>query len=403
MSKRKSRQHRPLSVKAPAIRTSSPEFHTAFLDGALLEIKGGAEKSYHVRFIDSRDGELVHEQDLQRDQWVRTVWKFFVPWRIEVRSRRSKDIVFSHDFDCHGRRVYIALESNALGDTLAWLPAVEAFRLTQHCQVICSTFLNHLFRDQYPDIEFVEPGTTVHDLYAMYRLGLFYTEAKDIDLNKNVVEFRSQPLAEPAYDILGLQYQVIRPKLPATPERRPLENRYVCVGIHASCQAKYWNNPTGWPDVVTDLQQRGLTVVLLSKEGLEHMGNHVPAGLVTLPEGPLETVIHYLRHAELFIGVGSGLSWLAWAVGCKTCLISGFSFPHTEMHDCIRIYPEGMVCGGCFNRYRLDPDDWNWCPDHKDSPRQFECSKAIASSTVIAAIAPYIERSQSVTNPIPPN
>jgi ADP-heptose:LPS heptosyltransferase len=35
----------------------------------------------------------------------------------------------------------------------------------------------------------------------------------------------------------------------------------------------------------------------------------------------------YMRHAALFVGLSSGLSWLAWAAGCPTVTISGFSLP----------------------------------------------------------------------------
>ena len=97
-----------------------------------------------------------------------------------------------------------------------------------------------------------------------------------------------------------------------------------------------------------------------------------------------------LGRGALFVGVGSGLSWLAWTVGCRTCVISGFSLPYSEMTDCIRVMPPVGVCTGCFNRARLDPNDWRWCPDHAGSPRQFECTRAITPAQVIDAIAPYL-------------
>jgi autotransporter strand-loop-strand O-heptosyltransferase len=116
------------------------------------------------------------------------------------------------------------------------------------------------------------------------------------------------------------------------------------------------------------------------------MGNTVPDGVTALPPGPLEEVLRHLQHAALFIGVGSGLAWLAWAAGCPTCLVSGFSLPYTEMADCIRISPPPGVCTGCFNRHPLDAGDWSWCPEHRDTPRMFECTRAITGAQVIAAI-----------------
>jgi autotransporter strand-loop-strand O-heptosyltransferase len=94
-----------------------------------------------------------------------------------------------------------------------------------------------------------------------------------------------------------------------------------------------------------------------------------------------------IRDAKLFIGVGSGLSWLSWALNTPTIMISGFSYPYTEFQDCERIFPEDLkTCRGCFNRKWLDPGDWEWCPDHKDTPRQFECTKNIKPDQVIVSI-----------------
>ena len=94
-----------------------------------------------------------------------------------------------------------------------------------------------------------------------------------------------------------------------------------------------------------------------------------------------------IKNAKLFIGVGSGLSWLSWALGTKTIMISGFSYPYTEFKDCIRLFNEDKnVCSGCFNRHWLNPGDWDWCPDHKGTDKMFECTKTIEIPTVIAAI-----------------
>jgi autotransporter strand-loop-strand O-heptosyltransferase len=77
------------------------------------------------------------------------------------------------------------------------------------------------------------------------------------------------------------------------------------------------------------------------------------------------------------------LSWLSWAVNTPTVLISGFTEEYTEPESVYRVStPEGK-CRGCFNRSRLDAGDWNWCPDHRGTDRQFECSKSITSESVI--------------------
>jgi autotransporter strand-loop-strand O-heptosyltransferase len=89
---------------------------------------------------------------------------------------------------------------------------------------------------------------------------------------------------------------------------------------------------------------------------------------------------------EFFIGIGSGLSWLAWAAKLPIVLISGFSYDFTETSiDTYRVINKS-VCTGCFNTHRLDPGDWNWCPLYKDTDRQFECTKSISTEMVISEI-----------------
>lgn len=368
----------------------------SFIDGALIEIMGNVHEFYLVQFIDTANNEVVHQGEIRNNQWIRTARSYFTKWKINIFRKSDSALVFSHIYDCKDQRVYIALESKALGDTLAWLHSVEEFREKHACQVICSTFMNDLFAEKYPDIEFVEPGMVVHDLYAMYRIGWFYDANGNIDYNRNVRNFREQPLGETATDILGLNYSGIRPRIKDVDSARPIVQDYVCIAVHSTAQAKYWNNKTGWQEVVHFLKDRGYQVVLLSKEGIEYMNNKAPDGIIHIPEGPLEQVINYLKHAKLFIGVGSGLSWLSWSVGCPTCLISGFSYPYSEMKDCIRIAADESVCGGCFNRYRLDPNDWNWCPDHKNTARAFECTKTITAEQVISAI----QKAEHAVSPI---
>ncbi len=362
----------------------------SFVDGAFVEITGTVEEEYLVQFIDTRTNEIVHQAQIKNNHWVRTARQYYTPWQIYVYRLKDQQLLFTHQYDCRQQRVYIAFESKALGDTLAWFQLLEDFQHQHGCQLICSTFMNGLFKDQYPDIQFVEPSETVHNLYAMYRLGWFYLPSGEIDFNRNVSNFRLQTLGKSAADILGLPYTPTRTRVKSTDLGKPMADDYVCIAVHSTAQAKYWNNPTGWAEVVANLRQRGYQVVLLSREGLHYMGNQAPAEVMLLPSGDLSIIINYLRYAKLFIGIGSGLSWLSWVIGCKTCVISGFSYPYTEVDEMIRIAANPDSCSGCFNRYQLDAGDWQWCPDHKNTLRMYECTKNIKAQQVIDAIAVHL-------------
>lgn len=377
--------------RVTSVPPTANSFRVHFVDGAFIEITGDLDEEYVVEFIDARNKERVHIERIRTNHWVRTARRYFTPWQINVYRVKDRRLVFSHRYQCRGRRVYVALESKALGDTLAWFESVEQFRRLHGCELVCSTFMNGLFRDQYPGIRFVEPGETVHDLYAMYRIGWFYGPDGEVDRRLHPRNFREQTLGATASDILGLPYLPVRPRIGSESGGRPCAEAYVCIAIHSTAQAKYWNNPSGWGDVVNHLQQQGYRVVLISAEGLEHMGNQAPAGVTWLPPGEIAQVADCLRHAQLFVGIGSGLSWLAWAVGCKTCVVSGFSYPYTEAPDMIRVGARPGDCSGCFNRYPLNPGDWNWCPDHRDTPRMFECSRNITAKDVISAMSEHLK------------
>ena len=137
--------------------------------------------------------------------------------------------------------------------------------------------------------------------------------------------------------------------------------------------------------MVDYLNAQGYEVRLLSLEEDGYMGNKQPKGVIKLSNKTLTEIMNYIRHSEGFIGISSGLSWLAWAIGKKPLfLISGFTKPNLEMKDCIRIFtpnPE-ITCNGCSNEFRLDAGDWNWCPVMKNTKKQFECSTEITSDMV---------------------
>ena len=150
------------------------------------------------------------------------------------------------------------------------------------------------------------------------------------------------------------------------------------IATHSTAQAKYWNNPTGWQEVVDWCNQNSIKVLHASKEGTKL------TGVEQLPE-PLETVAEAINNADLFIGISSGLSWLAWALGKKVILISGFTDPYVEFETATYINNH-QACHGCWGWDAFDKGDWNWCPLWKGTQRQFECTKTIVFDRVIEAI-----------------
>ena len=356
-----------------------------------FEIQGQSENNFDIKIYNNDNNQLYYSNTLPINSWVKLNREYFTNWRYEVYE--NGDLIYNKVLDLKGKRVFIPLSSKSLGDTLAWFPYVDEFRKKHNCHVVTSTFMNYLFVDQYPELEFVEPGEVVNNIHAQYNFGWFYDESGDVDYNKTPNDFRILPLQKTASDILGLDYEEIRPKLNLPNVEK---KKKVGIGLHSTAQAKYWNNPNGWQEVVDHLNGLGYECMVYSKEGDGYMGNNYPKGVTIYKGGHLQEVIDDLSTCEFFIGLGSGLSWLAWACNLPVVLISGFSEKWAETKlDTFRVINEN-VCHGCFNKERLDAGDWNWCPLHKGTDRQFECTKQIGSEMVISEINKLLNN-----NPLP--
>lgn len=365
------------------VRLPQPLVNLNFVDGPFVEIKNFPDDEYLVKMWSDR--ELVFQTKMSNNMWARANKKYFTVWRIEILNSMG-EIVWNYEQDFTNKKVFISFESKSLGDSLSWFPYVEEFRKKWNCRVVVSTFLNSLFQKNYPDIEFVNPGEVVHDIYAHYRIGWFYS-GDQFDSSKHPDNFRRIPLQKTASDILGLEFTEIRPLLNLT---RPKKSKKVGIGIHSTAQAKYWNNPDGWQQVVDFLKETGFEVVLYSKEGDGYMGNNQPTGVKKFESQDLNHLISDLETCQFFIGLGSGLSWLAWACELPVVLISGFSDTYSETQNNTYRVINKSVCNSCFNNFRLNAADWNWCPIFRGTPQQFECTKSITSQMVISEITKII-------------
>ena len=356
-----------------------PEIIQNFIVNPYLEINGTSDSKFKIEFYDEFD-KCHYSETLSINHWIRLSREYFTKWNTKIWEGGS--LIYDQTLNLKDKRVFIVLESSSLGDTLAWVPFIREFKDKHGCELIVSTFMNNLFRDSYPDINFVEPGNVVNNIYAMYKIGWFYKDGK-YDEARNPNDFKSEPLQKTASDILGLEYKETRAllKVPNVEKKKK-----VGIGMHSTCQAKYWNNPNGWQEVVNYLNSLGYEVVLYSKENDGYMGNFHPKGITKFEAGSIERLIEEMASCEFFVGLGSGLSWLSWTIGLPTILISGFSEEYSETTSNTYRVINKSVCTGCFNRHRLDSGDWNWCPDHKNTERQFECTKQITSQMVIDKI-----------------
>ena len=340
------------------------QFIQHFVDQPFLEIKGISDSDYRVVFYDG-EGVVQYENTIKSNHWVKLNRQYFTNWTIKVFE--NGEMVYANYLHLNGKRVYIAFESKSLGDSIAWMPYVEEFRKKHQCTVICSTFWNHLF--DYPEIEFVEPGNVVPNLYALYRIGYFD------NLDKNPCKPTQIPLQKTAAAILGLYFVEMAPSIAYKPEV-PKMGKYVTIATNSTSGCKFWTKE-GWQALINWLVSEGYEVYNVSKE-FNPFDNCTQ---ITTPS--LESKMDWIAGSSFFIGLSSGLAWLAWAMGKQVVMISNFTEDWNEF-SCIRITNKD-VCHGCWQDTPFDPSDWNWCK-HKGTNRQFECHTSITADMVIAEI-----------------
>lgn len=342
------------------------------IDGLHFELVGTPDdKEYQCTFIEERNNVRteIYKDSLKKGMWMKCNKRYIGNFFVEIRNNKGvlkERISFLHHLK--DKRVFISFDSSALGDTIAWFPYVLEFQKRYQCKVIVSTFKNWMFKDVYPELEFVEPGSTVEDIVAMPLLGWFWDE------NRELVNPVTIPLQKSATNILNLPYVELRPRIINLPGVLLENEKYVCISTKSTAQCKLWDK---WPELIQALKYQGYRVIELS-EGADDYGADI------LEDTSLENVINHLRGCEFYIGLSSGISWLAWAVEAKVIMIANFTEANHEF-DCIRI-ENRSVCNGCWNnpKFRFNRGDWNWCPEHEDTPRQHECHKSISVNDVLS-------------------
>jgi autotransporter strand-loop-strand O-heptosyltransferase len=362
-----------------------------FNDGARVSLpeEGGP---WRVRLSDLDTGNLLYETEMKAGR-VSTAKRYYLRVRIEVwrKSEQGFESVLRHDYSARDRDVAIQLPVGTLGDSLGWFPYAAKFQRAHGCRLTCvvADRMIPLFRGAYPEINFVgEAEVQSERYYATYNVGLFFDDEARIF---QPCDFRLVGLHRTAGYILGVDPAEEPPDLVIADDTRPIAEPYVCIATQSTTQAKYWNNPNGWRDVVAFLKRAGYRVVCIDQKPVHGTGivwNQLPHGVEDQTgDQPLGERARWLRHADFFIGLSSGLSWLAWACRTPVVMISGFTHPTNEFDTPYRVI-NYHTCNSCWNdvRVRFDHKDFLWCPRHANTPRQFECTRLITAEQVKAAI-----------------
>lgn len=347
-------------------------------------------QKWKLRFSDLQTSNIIFETETEGGLFQSTK-VYYVPFKIECWKGERK--VFEHEYSAKKRNIQIQIPVGTLGDVVAWFPYADIFQKQHDCKLTCvvSSPVLPLFEPEYPNIRFVtldEAESIQKDFYASYRMGLFFD---DWNCTHQPVDFRYVGLHKTAAYLLGVEPIEAAPKIHIPVAARTIKEPYVCIAVQSSTQCKYWNNPHGWREIVKWLKDCGYRVFCIDKDATWGQGlswNHIPHGAEDMTGLiPLTERTAFLKNADFFVGLSSGLAWVAWAVGIPVVMISGFTHPTNEFYTPFRVFNH-HTCNSCWNdpKVMFDHFDFMWCPRHKGTDRQFECTRLITVEHVKSVI-----------------
>ena len=370
--------------------TGFPGLRLDFNFGLRLDIPEG---NFRVKVSDFDSGQIFFDKYISGGRLL-SVEQYFIRWQVEVFLDDKK--IFFHVLNLEGQSVNLMFRvSLALGDLIAFLPYIREFKKIHRCNLsVCFNMNNviEIVSQLYPDIHQI--NEIDFKSYATYYPIMLTSPFPFVP-----VDIRQLPMNRAGGTFLGIDY--LPPKAVFKPTAPPVTDEpYVCIGVQASQTRKSWLYPGGLDIVVDYLKNLGYRVFCID------LNSEQTNGGITMrrPEGaedftgkrPLIERANMLYHAEFFIGMSSGLSWLAEAVDCPVVMIAGFTQDWHEFYTPYRV-ANRKVCNGCFNDVRVFYIT-DTCPYHKNTTRAFECQKKISPRMVINAI----ERLIVDKNLIPP-
>ncbi|GAB6853453.1 autotransporter strand-loop-strand O-heptosyltransferase [Asaia astilbis] len=361
-----------------------------FQDGCRVSLPQG---DWHLEIRDRLTQTLLYAGE-SKGGTVASTKKYFVPFSITVRH--SDRIVFEHDLNLQDRDVLIDMHLGGIGDHIAWMGHVERFATQHGCRLTCVVRqgLAELFDTNVPNLTVSDDtGLLEKSFYARYKVLIFFN---DFARDYQPTDYRQVGLGVSGAYILGLSAVNRQPEIRIAEGGRPISEDYVCLATQATGHNKYWNNPTGWASIIPFLKKKGYRVICIDRDRVGGSGtiwHHIPHGVEDLTGTiPLSERARWLKHASFFIGLSSGLSWLAWAANCPVVMISGFTEPYNEFATPYRVINRN-VCNSCSNDVTIEFERTNymWCPRHANTERDFECTKMITSSHVEQVIDQLID------------
>lgn len=365
---------------------------------------------YRVLILDKNTRDVINDIYIKPEENViyRTCKKYYIEYEIRVFKVNSFDIINPYplkviEFDVSEKDILILIAGDnspaGLGDSIAWMSAAYQFKLL-HPSInlyihLAYPELEEVFKNKYSNLfNFIHYSEINNNsFYASYLCGCFFDDKR---LDFCPIKYEKLSLIDQACHVLGFKFddsKLLDVSIKEENENKP--SPYVCLATHGSAIYKEWINFSCRDDIVCflkdvlhydvysiDLKTTSkcgpLCETCISEYTIDSTGNI-----------PLIERVKMISNADFFIGISSGLSWLAWICNVPVVLISGFTNPITEFKTPYRII-NTYECNSCWNDESIKWDmSTTVCP-RKDNNCFREdfliCSSSIKFYSVLSRI-----------------
>jgi len=281
--------------------------------------------------------------------------------------------------DFRDKEVLVHLDSFCIGDTICFSSFIKPFiDFYNPKKVLVTTFFENLLESFDERLVFIQADSGLRVQVDVQITVGYDKESLDHTLNGLFYAARKTFL-------LPDETEPSRP--PVKKKDRIIDENKVTIAPESLKKIARWDYPNGWQDVVNYIRSCDMQVYNVSYEDFTQLDEVINYNGFD----DINVAIDHIVSSRFFIGLSSGLAWIAWAYDVPVVMISGFTKEQNEF-DCYRVSSK-KGCSGCFNIF---PQITNSCPIFYGTERENECHSLITPSLVIEQIEKVIKDTRSL-------
>jgi len=273
--------------------------------------------------------------------------------------------------------ILLHLDSFCLGDTICFSCFLDDFvKKYKPKSLKISTFWKEIFDEKY---QFIDATTNVH---------LYVDKLVNIGFHKEELNHVRNGMIWAVKNIMGLNQDIPLLKPPLKKLDLINKKKKITIATESLKKIAKWDRANGWEEVIKTLLNAGFEIHNVSYEKT----TEIEGVIYHDNNNDISEALHHIAESVLFIGLSSGLSWLAWSYDVPVVMISGFTKHYNEF-PCYRVINE-RACNGCFNILK---NISNECPLFLNTERQNECHNMITPDMVLTQVANALKDNYQVS------